>query len=127
MRILYLVFAVLLLVSLATPGYGQKKTCPGQCRPKCGKYEAPSKYTYASCKGATGHIRTHATVGVDMVSAVQFVKTLDLYLESEERVSSNAVQNCLEAWGVLKKPDPGCIKSTEINCVTFNPLLNEKL
>ncbi|NXA22712.1 CYGN protein, partial [Ibidorhyncha struthersii] len=40
MRFLYLVFAVFLLVSLATPGYGQvRKHCPkgGYCSGKCGK------------------------------------------------------------------------------------------
>ncbi|CAM5130919.1 unnamed protein product [Natator depressus] len=42
MRFLYLVFAVLLLVSLATPGYGQKKVCPGRCTLKCGKHERPT-------------------------------------------------------------------------------------
>ncbi|KAK2511751.1 cygnin [Columba livia] len=43
MRFLYLVFAVFLLVSLATPGYGQVKKywtyCPkeGHCSSKCDK------------------------------------------------------------------------------------------
>ncbi|KFV77005.1 Cygnin [Struthio camelus australis] len=40
MRFLYLVFAVFLLVSLATPGYGQiKKYCPkhAYCSRKCSK------------------------------------------------------------------------------------------
>ncbi|NWQ84516.1 CYGN protein, partial [Columbina picui] len=40
MRFLYLVLAVFLLVSLATPGYGQiRKYCPkvGYCSSKCGK------------------------------------------------------------------------------------------
>ncbi|XP_028942794.1 cygnin-like, partial [Antrostomus carolinensis] len=40
MRFLYLVFAVFLLVSLATPGYGQiMKYCPkvGRCSSKCAK------------------------------------------------------------------------------------------
>ncbi|NXG56460.1 CYGN protein, partial [Hemiprocne comata] len=40
MRFLYLVFAVILLVSLATPGYGQvRKHCPkvGYCSSKCSK------------------------------------------------------------------------------------------
>ncbi|NXX81133.1 CYGN protein, partial [Urocolius indicus] len=40
MRFLYLVFAVVLLVSLAVPGYGQRmKYCPdmGYCSSKCAK------------------------------------------------------------------------------------------
>ncbi|XP_065488922.1 cygnin-like [Caloenas nicobarica] len=40
MRLLYLVFAVFLLVSLAVPGYGQvSKYCPkvGYCSSKCDK------------------------------------------------------------------------------------------
>uniref|UniRef100_A0A8C3I743 Uncharacterized protein n=1 Tax=Chrysemys picta bellii TaxID=8478 RepID=A0A8C3I743_CHRPI len=47
MRIFYLVFAVLLLVSLATPGYGQygyhKGGCPGRCAKSCDKHEVASK------------------------------------------------------------------------------------
>ncbi|NXX12858.1 CYGN protein, partial [Podargus strigoides] len=42
MRFLYLVFAVFLLVSLAVPGYGQKKQhCPkiGYCSHRCAKLD----------------------------------------------------------------------------------------
>ncbi|POI26678.1 hypothetical protein CIB84_009575 [Bambusicola thoracicus] len=42
MRFLYLIFSVFLLVSLATPGYGQVlKYCPkvGYCSSKCSKSE----------------------------------------------------------------------------------------
>ncbi|XP_075004091.1 small basic protein 1-like [Calonectris borealis] len=38
MRVLCVVFVVLLLFSLATPGYGQPKgTCGGYCSYMCGK------------------------------------------------------------------------------------------
>ncbi|NWH57809.1 CYGN protein, partial [Geococcyx californianus] len=51
MRFLYLVFAVFLLVSLAVPGYGQKKKpCAnvGRCSSKCNKAET---WTFSSdCK-----------------------------------------------------------------------------
>ncbi|XP_053919564.1 cygnin-like [Cuculus canorus] len=51
MKFLYLVFAVFLLVSLATPGYGQvRKHCPkpGFCSSKCGKADT---WTFsADCK-----------------------------------------------------------------------------
>ncbi|KFV59209.1 Cygnin [Tyto alba] len=42
MKFLYLVFTVFLLVSLATPGYGQiRKHCPkvGYCSSKCTKVD----------------------------------------------------------------------------------------
>ncbi|KAM6405821.1 small basic protein 2-like [Pluvialis apricaria] len=51
MRFLYLVFAVFLLVSLATPGYGQiRKHCPkvGYCSGKCAKADTWS--FSADCK-----------------------------------------------------------------------------
>ncbi|NXX12855.1 CYGN protein, partial [Podargus strigoides] len=52
MRFLYIVFAVFLLISLATPGYGQKrKPCPkiGYCSHRCAKlhtsiYSSDCKY-----------------------------------------------------------------------------------
>ncbi|NXJ13581.1 MELG protein, partial [Odontophorus gujanensis] len=52
MRFLCLVFAVLLLVSLAAPGYGQVlKYCPkmGYCSTKCSKVEIWARSS--NCKG----------------------------------------------------------------------------
>ncbi|NXT74620.1 CYGN protein, partial [Zapornia atra] len=46
MRFLYLVFAVFLLFSLATPGYGNvRKYCPkvGYCSDTCGKADVWSR------------------------------------------------------------------------------------
>ncbi|NXN14734.1 CYGN protein, partial [Indicator maculatus] len=50
MRFLYLVFAVFLLVSLATPGYGHVKYCHsvGYCSTKCTKVDVWS--TSSDCK-----------------------------------------------------------------------------
>ncbi|KFR16760.1 Cygnin [Opisthocomus hoazin] len=53
MRFLYLVFAVFLLVSLATPGYGQKirKHCPkvGYCSSKCSKADVCADCKFYCC------------------------------------------------------------------------------
>uniref|UniRef100_A0A8C3R2P1 Beta-defensin n=1 Tax=Cyanoderma ruficeps TaxID=181631 RepID=A0A8C3R2P1_9PASS len=47
MRVLCLLFAVLLLFSLATPGHGQfKGFCDGYCAPVCGETEEWSSHPY---------------------------------------------------------------------------------